>query len=121
MSESQCPICYTPLETRDVAPCYDCGHDPEELVHLAEGRHTYDEIETLGARVVLCDFCQADFSSYDPTYFGQPRSARIGRSSMQLIRTIRDPRAAIDKFCPTCRHRLAFLRFVVEARDAAAA
>ena len=76
MSESHCPICYTALETREVAPCYDCGHDPEELVHLAEGRHTYDEIETLGARAVLCDFCQSDFSSYDPTYFGLPGGAQ---------------------------------------------
>jgi hypothetical protein len=121
MSESHCPICYTPLETREVAPCYDCGHDPAELVHLAERRHTYDEIETLGARAVLCDFCQSDFSSYDPTYFGLPRGARLGRPYMQLVRTLRDPRPATDKFCPQCRHRLAFLRFVAQARAVAAA
>lgn len=85
MSESYCPICFTSLETREVAPCYDCGHDPEELVHLAERRHTYDELETLGARVILCNFCQSDFSSYDPTYFGLPRGTRIGRAHMQLV------------------------------------
>ena len=121
MSESHCPICYTSLETREVAPCYDCGHAPEELVHLAEGRHTYDEIETLGARAVLCEFCQSDFSSYDPTYFGLPRSARLGRPYMQLVRTLRDPHAGTDKFCPQCRRRLAFLRFVAQARAVAAA
>src|SRR4051812_18768467 len=63
MSESYCPICYTPLEKREVAPCYDCGHDPDELRQLAAGEHEYAEVEVLGARAVLCDFCQGDFSS----------------------------------------------------------
>ena len=121
MSESHCPICYAELQTREVAPCYDCGHDPEELVHLAEGRHTYDEVETLGARAVLCDFCQSDFSSYDPTYFGRPARTPLGRPYMQLVRAVRDPRPALDKFCPQCQHRLAFLRFVAQARAVAAA
>ena len=39
MSESHCPICYTALETREVGPCYDCGHDPDELRHLAAAQH----------------------------------------------------------------------------------
>jgi hypothetical protein len=121
MAESHCPICYTALETREVAPCYDCGHDPEELVHLAEARHTYDEVETLGARAVLCDFCQSDFSSYDPTYFGLPHGTPLGRPHIQFVRRIQDPRANTDKFCPRCQRRLAFLRFVAQARAVAAA
>jgi hypothetical protein len=121
MSESHCPICYTALETREVAPCYACGHAPSDLTDLAEGRHTYDEIETLGARAVLCDFCQSDFSSFDPTYFGRPAGTPMGRPHIQFVRTIRDPRPGVDKFCPQCQHRLAFLRFVVQARDVAAA
>jgi hypothetical protein len=121
MSESHCPICDAELETREVAPCYDCGHDPEELVHLAEGRHTYDEIEALGVRAVLRDFCQSDFSSYDPTYFARPAGTPIGRTHFQFIRTVRDPRAGVDKFCPQCQHRLAFLFFVQQARAVAAA
>jgi hypothetical protein len=120
MSESHCPLCYTPLEAREVAPCYDCGHDAEELLHLAERRHTYDEVETLGARVVLCDFCQSDFSSYDPTYFGLPPRTMIGRPHMTFVRRLDAPHSAVDKYCPECRHRLAFLRFVQQARDVAA-
>lgn len=121
MSESHCPLCYTKLEVRDVAPCFDCGHSPKELEHLAEGRHTYEEVETLGARAVLCDFCQSDFSSYDPRYFGRPPGTRLGRGYMQVLRTIDDPRPGRDKFCPQCRRRLAFLRFVAQARAVAAA
>jgi hypothetical protein len=93
MSESHCPICFTALVTREVAPCYDCGHDPDELRQLA---------------------------SYDPTYFGRPLGAPVGRD-MQLVRAIRDPRPTIDKFCPACERRLAFLRFVKQARTVAAA
>ena len=120
MSESHCPLCYTLLETREVAPCYDCGHDPDELRQLAAGEHDYAEVEVLGARTVLCDFCQADFSSYDPTYFGRPLGTPVGRE-MQLVRVIRDPQPGVDKFCPTCQRRLAFLRFVAQARAVAAA
>ena len=120
MSESHCPICYTALETREVGPCYDCGHDPDELRQLAAGEHEYAEVEVLGARAVLRDFCQADFPSYDPTYFGRPRGKQVGWD-MQLIRAIRDPRPTTDKFCPTCERRLAFLRFVAQARAVAAA
>jgi hypothetical protein len=121
MSESHCPICYSALETRTVAPCYDCGHAPVELEHLSQGRHTYDEVETLGARAVLCDLCQSDFSSYDPTYFGRPAGSRIGRPDMQLVRRLQEPQESVDKFCPQCEHRLAFLRFVEQARAVAAA
>jgi hypothetical protein len=119
MPETHCPICYTALETREVAPCDACGHIARELTELAEGLHTYDEVETLGARIVLCDFCQSDFSSFDPTYFGRPTGTPLGRPHIRFMRTIRDPRPSVDKFCPQCEQRLAFLRFVVQTRDVA--
>ena len=119
MSESHCPLCYGSLETRVVAPCYDCGHDPRELQDLAEGQHDYDEVEVCGVRAVLCDFCQADFPSYDPAYFGGRYGVPIGRD-MQVIRTLREPSPGVDKYCPTCQRRLAFLRFVQQARAVAA-
>ncbi len=117
MAESHCPICYTALETRDVAPCYDCGHDPVELGHFAAGKHTYDEVALLGARAVLCDSCQVDFGSYDPTYFGRPPGQHLGRD-IHLIRRLDAPSALRDKFCPACQHRLAFVQFVQSARSA---
>ncbi len=118
MAETHCPICHEPLEVRDVAPCYDCGADPTELDHLAAGRHTYAEFEVLGANAVLCDFCRADFSSYDPTYFGRPPRTRPERN-MRFVREVRNPQPAKDKFCAHCNRRLAFLRFLRQARATA--
>jgi hypothetical protein len=67
VSESNCPICNASLETRDVAPCWDCGALPIELSHLAEGRHKYAEFLIFDTAIILCDFCQVDFGSYAQT------------------------------------------------------
>jgi hypothetical protein len=56
MSESNCPICYALLEVREVAPCWDCGADPAELGHLAEGRHKYAEFLIFDTGIILCNF-----------------------------------------------------------------
>ena len=118
MAESHCPICHTLLETRDVAPCYDCGHDPKELKHLAERRHTYAEVRIFGVNTVLCSFCQVDFSSYNPTYFGRSRGIRPG-GDMVFKRDILHLHPTKDKYCPACGRRLAFLRYLAEVRATA--
>ena len=118
MAESYCPICHSSLETREVAPCYDCGHDPTELQHLAEGRHTYAEMRAFGIAIVLCDFCRADFSSYDPTYFGRQKGTRLAREVI-FVRDEQNLQPSKDKYCPTCGRRLAFLRFLEKVRTLA--
>ena len=86
MSAEQCPICFSRLEAREVAPCMDCGHDLQELQHFAEARHTYAEYRIFESlSLVLCSFCRIDFGSYDPTYFGLPASARIGFERMSFV------------------------------------
>ena len=119
MAESHCPICYTALEVREVAPCFECGADRGELEDLADGEHTYAELIALGAPIVLCNFCQVDFSSYDPRYFNRPRGTKLGLGEFQFVREIRDPAPGWDKFCPHCQQRLAFIRFLVQVRAAA--
>src|SRR5690348_10199500 len=79
LSESNCPICYAPLEVRDVATCWDCGADPAELGHLAEERHKYAEFLIFDTAIILCDFCQVDFGSYDPSYFGRSHRVQYGK------------------------------------------
>jgi hypothetical protein len=99
MSETRCPDCGTPFKQRFVAPCYDCGDDPRELEHLEEGRHAYDEVELLGRHAILCDLCQADFSSYDPEYFGRKRP-RLHRD-MRFIRRLADPQGYATRSLPS--------------------
>lgn len=115
---TQCPICFGELEIREVAPCMDCGHLPEELEHLQEGKHTYDELEIVaGLRLVLCDLCQVDFGSYDPAYFGLPSKHRLTFQNMRAIRNVQNPSVGKDLYCQNCGKRLAFLKFVAAVRD----
>jgi hypothetical protein len=118
MPDAQCPLCYGPLEVRDVAPCAECGGRPVEIEHFQKGQHKYAEYEVFpGLNLVLCNFCDVDFGSTDPTFFGLPPSARIGYEKMRHLRDLERPSLGKDKYCPACRHRLAFLRFVARARE----
>jgi hypothetical protein len=62
-------------------------------------------------------FCQVDFGSYDPTFFGLPKDARIGYGKMQFVRVVEDVHIGKDKYCPECGYRLAFLEFLEKARE----
>ena len=117
MKDINCPLCYEPLEIREVAPCDECGGDPRELDELEDGYHTYSEYEIFsGLNLTLCDFCDADFSSYDPTYFGLQKGTRLGLGKMRFVRKLKNTTKSKDKYCPSCGYRLAFLRFVDRAR-----
>ena len=115
MNETNCPICYTELITRKVTPCEECGGDESELDHYKE--HSYNEYELyFGQRLVLCNFCDVDFSSYDPTYFGFSKDRRLGLEDFNFVREESDKRLRKDKYCPECHYRLSFLRFVAKCR-----
>lgn len=116
MNPSHCPLCFTPLDTVDVAPCCDCGHLPEELEHFSQGLHTYAEVEVFeGLSLILCNFCQVDFGSYDLAYFGE--NARTSPHYLKGLVRLDGLSIAKDKFCPNCNRRLAFLEFVAKARE----
>lgn len=118
MQETNCPLCYYELETREVAPCDECGGSPGEIEHFVSGKHTFADYEIFPPlQLTLCNFCDVDFGSFDPTYFGLPRSVRIGYQYMRLIQPVREPALGRDKFCPSCNRRLSFLRFVAQARQ----
>jgi hypothetical protein len=118
MQETYCPLCHGELEVRDVAPCAECGAVPQELEHFKSGKHSYAEYEVFPQlELTLCHFCDVDFGSRDPTFFGLPRSARIGYEFMRLVQPIQEPTLGKDKFCPSCNLRLSSLRFVHEARQ----
>lgn len=115
----RCPICISALEPRTIAPCYDCGHRASELVELANGDHVYHEYRAFGHHsLVLCDFCDADFGSYHPSYFGLPGQAATIGEVLELVRPFDPSQYPIaDSYCDSCGHRLAFLKFLSAVRE----
>ena len=99
-----------------MAPCFDCGWDPGELEHLADGKPTYTEVLAFGIPIVVCNFCLVDFSSYDPAYVNRPAWTKLGLGEFVEVRAITNPSQGEDKFCPGCRRRLAFLKFLAKVR-----
>ncbi len=91
---------------------------PRELEELAEGAHRYREYRVWGLRIVLCDFCDADFGSYFPSHFGFKAEDRARLDDLEFLREV-EPSSApdYDKYCPKCQHRLAFLNFRRAAID----
>src|SRR6185436_14378264 len=114
----QCPICYHELEVRDCAPCDDCGWEATEIEHFKEKKHTYNTYEIYKElRLTLCNFCDVDFGSYKPEYFGFRNGHRIGFEDFNFISQMKNPRIVKDKFCPECLHRLKFLNFIFDIRQ----
>jgi hypothetical protein len=57
---SQCPVCYTPLEVRDVTPCCICGGWPETVARFDEAAQ-FTEFRLPGGRaIVLCRGCELE-------------------------------------------------------------
>ena len=92
-----------------------CGGDDFELDHYKE--HKYAEYEILfDQRLILCNFCDVDFGSHDPTYFGFKKEKKIGFDYFEFIRDIPNKKMTTDKYCPECKSRLSFLKFVEKCR-----
>lgn len=118
MQETHCPICYGALESREVAPCDDCGGAPQELDHLRQGIHAYSVYTVFaGMELTLCDFCHVDFGSYNPDFFGLPKGQRIDLTKMSLVRSVDQPSLHLGKVCTQCGLRLSFARFVARVRE----
>ncbi|MEM7346678.1 MAG: hypothetical protein AAF485_20740 [Chloroflexota bacterium] len=107
------------MERIQCAPCYDCGHAPKELAHFEAEKHEYHVFTVFGQDIVLCDFCDADFGSYYPDYFGLPGQYPKdwdGFGALQLVRKIYEPKCEPDFYCKQCDHRMAFIKFLKAAR-----
>lgn len=116
MGSINCPICCTELVTKNVTPCMECGGDDFEKEHYKD--HIYREYEAyFGQRIVLCDFCDVDFGSCDPVYFGFEKGKRVGYEDFNFVKEINDLEIRKDKYCPKCKHRLIFLTFVQKCRE----
>jgi len=115
LKDTHCPLCYSKLLFKKVTPCDECGADDFELDHFKEHKyHEYVLYHEL--RLVLCDFCDVDFGSYDPTYFGFEKGTRIGYEDFQLAREVTDIKMTEGKYCPECSYNLPFLKFASACR-----
>lgn len=115
MTITNCPICESELISKEVTPCMECGGGKEELDHYLD--HNYNEYEVyFDQRLILCDFCEVDFSSYDSTHFGFKRGKSIGMNDFNFVREITNKELCFDKYCPECHHRLPFLKFIKKCR-----
>src|SRR5262245_9208246 len=117
MKETNCPLCYGPLEIRNVAPCDMCGAIPEELEHARQNVHDYNQYELFpGLMLTLCNVCALEVDQIEGSYFGLKSGTKFGFGRMRLVSPIRDMHLTKDKFCPACNCRLSFLRFVLAVR-----
>ena len=111
-----CPVCFTPMISKELTPCMDCGGHDSELDHYKE--HDYKEWEVLyGERLVLCDFCDADFASYNTSFFGFKNRRTIGLEHFNFVKEIHDKRLRVGLFCPSCHMTHDFLKFVAVCRE----
>jgi hypothetical protein len=87
---------------------------PQELEHLKEGMHTFEMLELLGQRVILCDFCRFDICSHGKDYWGTKR--RIRMADVNHVKII-EPQLIKTLVCPQCHQRVDWLEAVEAIRN----
>jgi hypothetical protein len=104
---------------QECAPCDNCGWKmPEEKEDLLNHRHTYTTYEIYqGLRLTLCNFCDVDFSSYKPEYFGFTNNRQLGLTDFTFVKQLNNPIMVIDQFCTHCYARATFLHFLAAIRE----
>ena len=115
MSQLQCPVCYTPLEVRNVAPCFICGGWPESVARFDEDA-TLTEFRLPGGQlIVVCRSCELEeFMVPGGWGYRLAPDEKLPVNALQRVRTLPTPQLGRDKFCPSCNLRLAFLNVVAD-------
>ncbi len=118
MGLSQCPICFAPLETRSVAPCYVCGAWQERLAIDASTNHLTTYRLPRGDTIVLCDSCKLE-EFMVPIGWGYqlfPNELRPWNVLTPIPLAV-DRTISHDKFCPDCNIRLALANLIVACKN----
>jgi hypothetical protein len=121
MGQSQCPICYTPLEVRDVAPCMICGGWPEMIHEFGPSSEIREWRLPSGQVLALCRGCELE-EFMVPGGWGFRLGlgdTRFPINALQLVRILLSPTLGKDKFCPHCNLRLSFLEVIASSAPAA--
>jgi hypothetical protein len=115
--DSQCPVCFSVLEIRDVTPCHICGAW-NGMVEAFAPDLVFEEWRLPGgAVIILCDACKLE-EFMVPGGCAERlglRNIRLAINDLQFVRTMQSPKIGKDKFCPSCNLRLAFLKLLPDA------
>lgn len=113
MSQSQCPVCYSPLEVRDVTSCFVCGGWDRPVATATVSAEFTEFRLPDGQPLVLCRGCELE-ELMVPVGWGYQLvpGEKLPVNAMQRVRTVTTPSLGRDKFCPTCNLRLAFLKLI---------
>lgn len=115
MNPAQCPICFGPLEPRDVTPCHICGGRPESVAGF-DPTATFTQFRLpSGHGVTLCRACELE-EFMVPGGWGYrlvPRES-LPVKGLRRVRAIDSPQLVREKFCQACDLRLAFAEVVAE-------
>ena len=108
-----CGACGAPMIKREVAPCLDCGGDPQEVEELRSGYHRYARFDLFDGDI-LCDFCDADMPSTDPLYWGFPNgfSWDAAFQHEDFMRFSCPPQGRYELACSKCHNTLRKQEFV---------
>jgi len=119
VGQSQCPVCYSPLEVRDVTPCFVCGGWPESVARF-DPAAAFTEFRLPGGRpLVLCRGCELEeFMVPGGWGYRLVPGEKLPVNGLQRVRAVEPPQLGHDKFCPACNLRLAFAEVVAEQRHA---
>lgn len=116
MGRSQCPICYSPLEVRDVTPCFICGGWPEIVARFDPAIGFTEARLPSGQSLVLCRGCRLeDFMVPGGWGYRLVPDEKLPVNALRWVRDVEEPRLGCDKFCTTCNLRLAFAEVIATA------
>jgi hypothetical protein len=117
VKQSQCPVCYSPLEIRAVTPCFICGGWSDSVAQFdpaAEFREYRLPQEPI---LILCRVCELE-EFMVPGGWGYQLAPNENPpiNALCWMRTVPAPQLSLDKFCPTCKLRRVFLEILANYR-----
>jgi hypothetical protein len=119
VSQTQCPVCFAPLEVRDVTPCFICGGWQPMTERLDPQAKFRAWRLPSGETLVLCHGCELeDFMVKGGWgYRLGLRAKPLPLNDLQFLKVISMHASVKDKYCPQCKLPLAFLKIVAASME----
>ncbi|WP_223786561.1 hypothetical protein [Marinicella meishanensis] len=120
MNPDNCPNCYTPLEIREVTPCFVCGAWEGQVERLNDSMpFTEYHIES-GHHIILCDGCYLEeflaLQGHLASALNLPQTANTV-SGFTITNLAVENKPLKDKYCPNCMTRWALLKIIGQIKQ----